>query len=92
MKKIVSWPQFLTYWDEKFSRIKATKKGADTCTDCLVLVNQFRTFRSRDILRIEAASMDDSEENNSGAEIVREIEGSEEIIAKVKFHVKQYQT
>ena len=39
---VVTWPSFLAYWKTNFSHLKIRKKGADTCTDCQVLCNEFR--------------------------------------------------
>ena len=46
-KDVVSWPCFLSYWNRKFKCIKVRKKGADTCTDCLILRNEFRMSNNR---------------------------------------------
>ena len=45
--RVISWPPFLSYWQRKFPYIKIRKKGADTCTDCQILCNQFRTRQAR---------------------------------------------
>ena len=41
-ERVVTWPSFLTYWNKNFAHLKIRKKGADTCTDCQVLCNEFR--------------------------------------------------
>ena len=60
--RVVSWPCFLNYWAVHFSMLKVRKKGADTCTDCQVLCNEFRTRKTRTIRmqqrRDEAAARD----------------------------------
>ena len=45
--KPISWPTFLRYWKRNFPHIKIRKKGADTCTDCQILCNEFRTRQAR---------------------------------------------
>ena len=45
--RVVSWSCFLKYWTSKFSMLKVRKKGADTCTDCQVLCNEFRMRETR---------------------------------------------
>ena len=41
-ERVVTWPFFLSYWNKKFGHLKIRKKGADTCTDCQILCNEFR--------------------------------------------------
>ena len=42
LKKICTWPVFHKYWQCNYSDIKVRKKGADTCTDCLMFLNSFK--------------------------------------------------
>ena len=44
---MISWTTFHRYWERNFPNIKIRKKGADTCTDCQILCNQFHTHRAR---------------------------------------------
>jgi hypothetical protein len=39
---VVTWPTFLNYWKKNFGHLKIRKKGADTCTDCQILCQEFR--------------------------------------------------
>ena len=41
-ENVITWPSFLSYWNKNFAHLKIRKKGADTCTDCQVLCNEFR--------------------------------------------------
>ena len=47
VKMICSWVVFLRYWRDKFPHLTIRKKGANTCTDCLILTNEFRTRSGR---------------------------------------------
>jgi hypothetical protein len=46
-KKICTWPTFRSFWQKHFPKLVVRGKGSDTCTDCLVLRNQFRTRAAR---------------------------------------------
>mmetsp|Transcript_29631 Transcript_29631/g.43117 ORF Transcript_29631/g.43117 Transcript_29631/m.43117 type:complete len:202 (+) Transcript_29631:254-859(+) len=37
-KKVCSWFKFLHFWKAHYSNIKVRAKGADTCTDCMILI------------------------------------------------------
>ena len=101
-KTIVHWTTFLYFWKANFSHIKIRNKGADTCTDCLVLTNEFRFTRARsrnvpneDDDDEDNEDDDDDNDNNEGegennlAEVIQDVQT---ILAKAKKHVKQYQT
>ena len=60
-ERVVTWPTFLDFWKENFPHIKLRKKGADTCTDCLVLVNEFR-------MRLGASARNENEDDSSQEE------------------------
>ena len=45
--KVISWPSFLRYWKRNFGHVKLRKKGADICTDCLIIMNDFRSCQRR---------------------------------------------
>ena len=36
---VCSWPTFKDFWDKNYANIKVYKRGADTCTDCLMFLN-----------------------------------------------------
>ena len=57
------------------------------CIYCLILTNTFCTFSSQDTLRIEEVSADNSDENDGRTELVRDIEGADNIMTKSKLHV-----
>ena len=42
-KKVIAWPTFHIFWNKNYPSIKICKKGADTCTDCHTLLNEFRS-------------------------------------------------
>ena len=62
------------------------KRDADTCTDCLILTNEFR-FRKG---TTTAGSADDSS-GEDDVDTENEIDTVEAILAKAKSHVKMYQ-
>ena len=64
--KVVTWPTFLSYWTRKFPHIKVRKKGADTCTDCQILSQEFRMRQTRQQQMIDQQMEDDEEGDTSG--------------------------
>ena len=85
-QKIFSWPSFLTYWKKNYPHINVRKKGADTCTDCLVLTNEFRFQKGT----TTAGSTYDSA-GEDDVDIENKIDTVEVIIFKAKSHVQMYQ-
>ena len=93
VKDIASWPHFLTYWKTKFPNIKIRKKGADTCTDCLIMTNEFRMARrNRQVIDREPQDEDGEDDPDEVAdELEREIAIAGPALIKAKNHVKRYQ-
>jgi len=103
-RDLVSWPCFLSYWKKNFKQIKVRKKGADTCTDCLILRNEFRMCNRRrgatasvDNTRDEeggidqdSSSSDDADDDENG-DLEADIVTMEDTLAKAKAHVRAYQ-
>ena len=103
--RVVSWPTFLSYWKRKFPFIKLRKKGADTCTDCLLLCNEFRMRQARGDRRRaalqgneeEEGTDTESEEEENGEDrddegtLEQVIETMAETIEKAREHVSSYQ-
>ena len=58
-RKVCTWATFLNFWNQRFGYIKIRKKGADTCTDCLILTNEFR-MRLKRAPVVEHNNEDDS--------------------------------
>ena len=106
-QRICTWPTFHSFWKNHFGYIKIRKRGADTCTDCLVLTNEFRMRRARieNGRAIAEAEGDDGEEEDSesgsGSDenddanevnpIEAEIEAVDATLVKAKAHVRNYQ-
>ena len=70
--KVVSWPKFLKYWRTEYPKVMIRKKGADTCTDCLILRNEFRLFaarRKRKAAEDDARDEDEDGDSNSDMDI-----------------------
>ena len=103
--KVVSWPTFHSYWRQKFAFIKICKRGADTCTDCLLLCNEFRTRQAR-AERRRASQRDEGRDDDNGAgteselsddedlgeeELEREVDRMAETLRKARDHVSAYQ-
>lgn len=101
-KKIVTWCTFLNYWKANFPFIKVRKRGADTCTDCLVLANEFRIGTQQSSM--VSTAIDDSHDDDDGGGSERMKDATEEanleatisvmesLLLRAKLHVKQYQT
>ena len=105
--KPVSWPTFLRYWKRNFPHLKIRKNGADTCTDCQILCNQFRTRQARADRRRartnqasdEDESWDSTESEDSldgnTDELEEQVEGEVEMMAamveEARKHVSAYQ-
>lgn len=104
--RVISWPTFLSYWKCKFPFIKLRKKGADTCTDCLLLCNEFRMRQARGDRRRAALQGNDEEEGtdteseeeeedgedcNDEGDLERVIETMAETMEKACEHVSSYQ-
>ena len=104
-KRVVTWPSFWSYWKRNFPEIKIRKKGADTCTDCLLLCNEFRTREARAKRRRAALNSGDdtqgegSDTESEGEEDARDdeadlegvIESMAETIETARQHVRDYQ-
>lgn len=103
-KRVVTWPTFLYYWKRKFPHIKVRKKGADTCTDCQILCNEFRTRQARSERIRAAEGRDDAnddtdsgaedppeEEDPPGEDLENEIVRMEGTLEKARQHVRAYQ-
>lgn len=59
-KKVVSWTKFHGYWKHNFPEIKIREKGADTCSDCMIFRNEFRSLSH---VRRRAAAEDRNADN-----------------------------
>ena len=83
-KRICCWTTFHTFWENNYSHIKIRKRGADTCTDCLIFLNSMKAVRVNE--SSESSSEEDNEELVEGA-----IQAAELNLSKAKKHVVQYQ-
>ena len=103
--RVISWPTFLSYWKRKFPYIKIRKKGADTCTDCQLLCNEFRTRQARagrrrnkiagddddELLGSDTESDVSEEETRGEEELEAEMERMSATMRKARDHVRAYQ-
>ena len=96
----------MKYWKTNFKQIKLRKKGADTCTDCLILRNEFRSIKKNkasynnvcnkdsDSDRSDASDSDmiisDGDSNNDEDDFECTVAAMEQTIAKAKAHVRAY--
>ena len=106
-KRVVTWPTFLSYWKQIFSCIEIRKKGADTCTDCQLLCNEFCMQQAmsdrRRMLALQQQQQQDDEEGTDAESEEEEdghdnaenleivIESMAETIEKAHEHVRLYQ-
>ena len=99
-KPILSWQVFLHYWNTKFPYIKIWKRGADTCTDCLVLTNKCNAVQNRQTQartntgETGGSEEIDEDEDDKGVnqEMVREkLAEYESVVEELKVHVKHYE-
>ena len=85
-KKVISWTKFHRYWKVKQPHLKIRAKGADTCTDCLILRNEFRTMApARRAIAAAAASQSAltavdgrDDDGSSGSDTMSEAEESKD--------------
>ena len=103
-KRVVSWPKFFQFWKKEFPLLLIRKKGADTCTDCLILNNEFALHAARkkrkaaeqendsdrDISDDESERGDDDIDRDEG-ELERSLSDYEKTLIAAKAHVKSYQ-
>ena len=106
-KSVVLWPTFLNYWKQKHPNIKIRNKGADTCKDCQVWLNELWMralaaaeekndddieMQVEDVARMaDDKTMADNGTTNNGRALEGEIRTVESILDKAKDHVNQYQ-
>ena len=98
-KRVVSWPKFFQFWKKEFPLLLIRKKGADTCTDCLILNNEFALHAARkkqkaaeendsdrDISDDESERGDDDIDRDEG-ELERALSNYEKTLIAAKAHV-----
>ena len=82
-KKVVSWTKFYQYWKNNFPQIKIWKKGADTCTDCMILRNEFRSLSQVRRRAAAAAAAERKATNSNGDNGINEEQGSDMDISNI---------
>lgn len=99
-KRVCTWPTFLAFWRRNYNNVKVRPKGADTCTDCFILLNAFRSkqvIKCDDNSDMEMSSSCSSDtasyvsSDESDNELETENENYQEKIWEAKKHVMQYQ-
>ena len=86
--KICSWPVFHSFWKHNYSHIRIRKRGADTCTDCLIYLNTFARQKDESA---DKGSDDSDSDTDAGERMNAVIENAEDSLQKAKEHVKKYQ-
>ena len=94
-KRIVCWRTFWQYWKDFFPHLKIRTKGADTCTDCLILTNSYKNSKNQSTPSsdLETENEENDEENNTeGIPVRAEVtESQAETVLKMNEHVVAYQ-
>ena len=84
-QQVCAWETFRSYWWKHFPKMKIRKKGADVCTDCLMLANSFRSRSNRQQRRGEDVQAEQEEDLENTIMYTREV------IARAEEHVRAYQ-
>jgi hypothetical protein len=63
IKKPTSWPAFLTFWEDHFSKVVIQRSSEDICDECFVFANQHR-YGERKKKEPTDEELSDEEDNN----------------------------
>ena len=95
-ERVWSWPHFLSFWKKNYLNIKVRKRGADTCSDCLMHLYTLNSThpvvgRSNGEDEGEDKGEDKGEDNEEKEKRLKAtIRRSTEKLALAKDHVRKY--
>ena len=90
-KPIMSWRSFLRYWKAHFPKLRIRKSGEDTCTDCYKLRLRLSILTRKRDEALRALEDDDMLDSITPDELLKEIDGYDELIAECRKHVEMHQ-
>ena len=84
-KPICAWASFLQLWKDEYPTIKVRPRGADTCTDCLKLLNKFSSAGN-------VQSNENSEQEQIEQEMELTLQKKDRVREEMASHIQQYTT